>query len=527
MGYNDPEPTILEDGPWTRMRDNYAPTSRIRGALSLAQNVYPVAPAAGGAVLGRPGYTGLGAQLGAVGARTVQGVFQFKKKNSTAYTVAIVGGKFYTVNWGTRVWTEVLTTAQLTAASVTLSTTARVAFLGFADVLLISDGINTPWSWDGTSGAGVVKLTNAPVIYGQFSSYYGRWFGTKASDRATFVWSEPLQPNTGFEAGGFANAWTLTQTDSSPITLLVGTNDALNVFRARSATAATGKPDINFSSQGTREGVAEAEGTSSPWAFVQTERSIVFIDSDLHPQMTRSGGNLIALWEDLYETIRQLPKASAVNAIAVNFTPAQLFLFAVCDLGSTDPNLILVFNGAPDIPVPVAVWRGFSMTAFAMVENASNAPRLLHGFNGYIYEHANPEDSLWNDEDATGTVAIEHIVESQPLGFDLKREQFFDRLDVSLYTASAMTVDCYYETPRGRSINQTVTVTGGGAVFDSGLWDGVSFATSSQEEHESLGLNGEGRWIKAGFHHKVLGEQFGLNSFAITAYAANTDPAIP
>ncbi|MDP9336920.1 MAG: hypothetical protein M3Q30_26905, partial [Actinomycetota bacterium] len=224
---------------------------------------------------------------------------------------------------------------------------------------------------------------------------------------------------------------------------------------------------------------------------------------------------------------RQLPKTSAENAIAVNYTPAQLFLFAVCDLSSTNPNLILVYNGAPDIPVPVAIWRGFTMTALSMVENAGGSPRLLHGYNGYIYEHGNPEDTIWDDFDATGTSAIEHVVESQPLGFDLKRESFFDRLDISLYTASAMTVSCYYETPRGRSVDQEVSVTGGGAVFDEGLFDSVSFATSSQEEHESLGLNGEGRWIKAGFRHKQLGQLFGLNSFAVTAFAANTDPMVP
>jgi hypothetical protein len=530
MGYKDPAPIILEDGPFNRMRDNYSPTSKVVGAWGLCQNAYPVAPQAGGATLGRPGYKSIGSRLGGVGTRTVQGVFQYEKKNGAVFVVGIVGGKFYTLNWATRVWTEVLTAAHFAAASggaVTLSTTARISFLNFADVLVVSDGVNTPWTWDGTSGGGITKLTNAPVFYGQMFVYYGRMGGIKASDRATFVWSEPLQPNVGYEAG-FANAWTFVQTDSSPITLMVGTNDELDVFRARSAGTATGKPDVNFASQGTREGLAEKVGTSSPWAYIQTEKAIVFLDSDVHPQMTRSGGNLIELWNDLYETIRQLPKSQAEKAIAVNYLPAQLFLFAVCDLGSSDPNLILVFNGAPDIPVPVAIWRGFTMTVLSMVENGDGTPTMIHGYDGWIYEHGNPEGTIWDDfDEILGTQAIEHLTESQPLGFDLKREMFFDRLDVSLYTASAMTVYSYYETPRGRSAEQAMMVLGGGAVFDVGLWDNVYFATSSQEEHKALGLGGEGRWIKQGFRHKELGQQFGINSFAVTAYPANTDPGVP
>jgi hypothetical protein len=530
MGFKDPKPIVLEDGPWHRMRDNYAPTSRVQGALGLCQNCYPVAPDAGGAVLGRPGYTGLGAQLGSPGARTVQGYKQFKKKDGTSKTVKICGGKFYTLDWATRVWTEVLTAANLAAATggaVSLSTTARVSFLNFADVLVVSDGVNTPFYWDGTVGGGVTKMTNAPIFYGPLTTYYGRLMGIKATDRATFVWSEVLQPNTGYEMVGYSNAWTLTQTDTSALMRLIGTNDQLVVMRARSATAATGKVDVNFSSSGTREGVAEAEGTSSPWAIIQTEKAMCFLDSDLRPQLARTGGNLIDIWEDLYETIRQLPKTQAQSALAVNYTPASLFLFAVCDLGSTDPNLILVFNGSPDVPVPVGVWRGFSMTALEMVENAAGEPRLLHGYNGYSYEHGNPEDSIWDDFDATGTNAIEHIIESQPLGFDLKREMLFDRIDLSLYTASAMSVDVNYETPRGSSAVQQIAVTGGGAVWDSGLWDGVSWATSSQEEHKALGILGEGRWIKCRFRHKLAGQEFGLNSFAVTAYPANTDPGVP
>lgn len=533
MGYRDPSPIILNDGPWSSMRDNYAPTARKPGSLALGLNTYPAASAAGGATLGRPGCKQLGTvQLGSAGARTVQGYANYEKKNGTRYTVQICGGKFYTLNWTTRVWTEVLTAAHFGAASggaVTLSTTARVSFLVFADYLIVSDGINTMFSWDGTSGGGIIKLTNAPVAYGPLNAYNGRIFFPKAADRSTFVWSEVAQPNVGYDImAGYANAWTLTQTDSSPINRLVGTNDAIDVFRSRSSTNVTGKVDINFQSSGTDEAIDGQVGSDSPWAFIETNRALVFLDADCQPQLLRNGGRLMPLHEDLYETIRQIPKTNLVAALAVNYTPANLYLFAVPDVSSTTANLIIVFNGEPDIPVPVALWRGWNMTAMEMLENSSANPRLVWGFNGYSYEVGGPnEDNYLNDELVTGTVAIEQNVVTQALGFDVKREMIFDRFDVSLYAASAMTVDVWYETPRGSSTVKQITITGGGAVWDVAVWDVASWAASSLEEHKSLGWNGEGRWIKVYMRHKALNERFGVNSLGITAFPANTDPKVP
>jgi hypothetical protein len=69
--------------------------------------------------------------------------------------------------------------------------------------------------------------------------YYAKLFMLKR-DRKTIVWSEENQPNTGYEAGGYNNAWELTQTSNEPLTAIIGTNEALYYGRKTSVGAIRG-----------------------------------------------------------------------------------------------------------------------------------------------------------------------------------------------------------------------------------------------------------------------------------------------
>src|SRR2546430_9136670 len=105
-----------------------------------------------------------------------------------------------------------------------LSTTAAIDAVNFANKLIITDGINTPVAYDGTS---FTVLTNCPVLFGPPTVYYAKLFGITASDHHQLVWSEENDPTTGYTAGGFNNAWILGQTKQDAITRLLGTNAAL------------------------------------------------------------------------------------------------------------------------------------------------------------------------------------------------------------------------------------------------------------------------------------------------------------
>lgn len=531
----------LEDGPWDGMLDSIAPTARKAGRYLLGQNLYPLDPEVGDGVVGRPGCRQVGLRLGVPATRRGQGFYQFTKKNGTEFSVAIVGGKFYTLDWVNDIWTEVLTTANLTVAGITLDPTAKIAFLTISDKMMVSDGVNTPWLWDGTTGAGLTKLTNAPVFYGQPTVHFARIMGIKAADRTTFVWSETDTPNTGYEAGGYNNAWTLTQTDSARLERIVGSNEGLWVFRGRSGTFIPGPVTQDWSTAGTRESLSITEGTSSPFAVEFSGTAMVVLDSDMHPQLFRAGSpEAVRIWQGFRETTKAIPRtpAHAARCMAISFSPAQLILIAVPAPDGTECSALLVYDVKnPADPREVAVWTGWELTAMGMLKSGRVAdlgtPFLFHGdTTGYVYRHGNPEDSsfITDDELNAGTVAIEHVLECQSLGYSTKREKIFDRIDLSVRALSNMTLEVSYTTPRGESVAQTVAVSTGDPGWDASVWDFLvwdSGSASGREAHVDVGIDDQARWIRPKVRHAVIGEQFGMVALTVAAYVTDDDPEVP
>jgi hypothetical protein len=521
---------ILEDGPWNQMIDSLAPTARKEGAYKLGQNVYPMDSEVGESLVGRPGTRVAGNRL-VTYPDIVQQIVQFSHGDEEQ-TIVVAGGEIYSLNWETETWVKVVTAANLVTAGVTFSAVPWVACVTFGDTLLVSDQVNRPFLWNGTAGAGgLTYLTNCPPLYGKPTVHQARIFGIKASDLRTMVWSEADDATTGYEAGGFANAWTLRQTDQHPLTCLVGRNDGLVIFRARSITMAVGTVgDLAFQSTDTHEAIDSTVGTNTPFAVLEVGPNIVFLSADLQPYLSRPGATGVEpLWQGLRNTLaggsrRTYPQ----QTYAVHYTPASLLLFAVpSPTSGTAPNTILVLDAHGETPVPVAVWQGWndvsgaSISAMAMVLDTSGAnptPRWMHGdygaSGGYVYFHGNPDDETFLTDDVmvTGILPIEHIVKLQPLGFSTKREKVMDRIDASFRGDTVQNCTIGATTPRGDLDPVEVSVT----PSDADL-----------EVHASLGIDVTARWIAPTIRHQAIGEEFGLVAVSVTAYATDDDPGVP
>src|SRR5690606_34251291 len=253
-------------------------------------------------------------------------------------TLRIRDGEIDEYSWTADAWTTRISQDDLTGAGITLATTGLVHAFTFADLLIVTDGVNVPFGWDGSPGGGLTAFSNVPPLYGPPTIYYGRIFGIKAADRITIAWSEPAQPDVGWEdtGSGFNNAWELRQTDQSPIYALVGTNEALYYFRARSIGAVLGAVDTEFRTTGTHEAVSETVGTISPYAVCVAEGSIWFLDSDGQPQRLVIGGGLQhpAPWLDARETLRGQDLGYLPRAQAVYRPDIRCVLFLVASPGS-------------------------------------------------------------------------------------------------------------------------------------------------------------------------------------------------
>lgn len=528
----------LEDGPWSGMLDSLSPTTRQPGKYLLGQNTYPLDPEIADGMVGRPGVRQMGAQLGAVGFRQGQGTFQFNKASGAKFTVQIVGGKFYTLDWAGELWIEVVTAANLATAGIVLDKVSRVRFLDFQNKLLVSDGVNKPWLWDGTAGAGgLTLLANAEAFYGQPRAYFARVLGISAANPDVLLWSETDNANLGYRSGGYNNAWSLTQNDPDRLFSILATNEAVYVLRARGGTTLSGAPGPDFRAQAARDSLSDTFGTLSPDVTTMHDVNIMVLDADMHPQLLRPGAaGFIPIWRELRETTKRLSKDPLLMAkcMCVYWSPAGLYLIAVPDSGAAECNMILAYDGKGATPVAVGIWRGWEMTTLAMVENANGQPYLLHSDStGRVYLHGNPDDAApWDDVMATGTVAIEHIHECQPLGYSTKREKIFDRIDIGTRSRTPQTLEISWRTPRGQGAPQTIVIGATFLGFDSGIFDDPSTVfdpgiDTTEETHGDVGVDGEGRWIKPKLRHQTIGEQFSLVAITVAAFSADDDPEIP
>lgn len=526
-----PQPTTLTAGPFKGMRDSTAFTVADPTLALDVQNMVRLPGPAGGGLTGRPGFDQMGTQQGTGSTRVTGGGTTWTKSDGTRQTVIVTNGQLATYTWATDTWAVVVTTANLTTASCTLSASAKVALISFADGLVVSDGVNVPFWWDGTTGAGgITKMTNCPVLYGPPTVYYSKLVGIKASDRRTMVWSEEGEPNLGYEAGGYNNAWDNPGGYADPLTSVAGTNEALYVFRERIGIAITGAIGPDFATAGTRANLSDQVGTLSPLATIVIPQGVVIVDVNAQPWLTQYGQPPQPMWMDCRETVLNTPRIALGNVQSLIDEATRSLLIGIPEINQTNPSKVLVFSLDDLQFIGTMAWSEDLDVMFA-VTDGDGVKRWAHaGSNdGYLYAHGTLEDGPWSDDLASGTTYIAHAVQTPALGYDLDRELMFQLLEAAMTGDGLTSVAVGYETPRGQSTPLTVdvSVAGVGMTWDADDWDAANWVALSLESPIKAGLFARGRWIRLRITHSELDESFGLTELRIRACAVDGNPRVP
>lgn len=515
-------------GNYVGARDALDPSKGDARLAFLLRNVYPLQPEIGGGVVGRPGCTIMDDAL----AVEIQREYQFTKLDGTEHTVIIAGGELYTYDWVTDTRTKVVTTANLTTAAITLKTTGLVYCVTVADTMMVSDGVHIPFTWDGTAGAGgLTSLTNCPVLYGPPTIHYAKVVGIKNTERSTIVWSEENQPNVGYEAGGYNNAWTLGQTEQEGLYAVKGTNEALYYFRARSIGAIWGPVSASWQTTGTHDAVSEKVGTTSPGSVVLYQDSLYFLDADSRPQRVIIGGNVVdnpGIWELCAETLQVNDLlTSALEVSEATYNPLlDIVTFGVRTQEGTALDRLLNFD--PPTGRFVGYFDGFEFQTLGLVrDSVTGATILAHGdADGGAYKHGTPSAGPWSDALASGTEAISHVIESATLGYDPTITTLWSRVDVLLrLDASITALTLGLVTPSGDNTTVLSTWTGVSLdLWDEALWDDGEWADLDTNEFKlPIGIAELGRWLRVRLSHAVLGEQFGLIGITATGTIQGAD----
>ncbi len=329
-------------------------------------------------------------------------------------------------------------------SAVAISTALRLYAVNFANYWILVDGTNAP---EKTTSAyvmsGLTGFTGA--VQGRPTVYYGKLFFIKGSDNSTIVWSEENDPDTGYESGGFNNAWTLRQTSPDGLEAVEGTNVALYVFRQNSITAITGAVNTDFASAGTQDAISTTTGTRSPDAVVTVGDSVFFLDAQCRPQVIDPGRGVIPLYSRITQTLGlspatsgpQLRKAWGRCATSLTGNPLVVWCFPLTESASTQSTLLIfdaytrecvgqwTLPSTPDL-LYGTIWRDTNGLPRLTVPSHTTADL------GVYQQRAESDSTVYYDVTSAGAnVAVDSFLTTPKLAGDLQTDKLYTRVDMT------------------------------------------------------------------------------------------------
>ena len=505
--------------PWVGMRDARETTAQVADKVLLAQNLYVSKGGGGRAYVGRPGFEPMGAVLPAA----VQWCESWYRPTGTVVTLCVAGGAVYRYDWSTSAWVVALTQAQ----SGLSASAPRVQMVPFASGLVFNDRVNTMRYWTGADGAGVTEITNGPVAWWAWVKS-AKLVCINAANRLEIQWSEENQPNTGYAAGGYNNAWELRQLGNAPLVAGIGRNDAQVLFRERSTFTILGEITTDFQSASTRSDVSETIGTASPWAVCNTDQGTVFLDADARPHVITMGGELQPLWADCVEQLAAtlVPRSQLGKAVTLEDRATGALLLGLPSSTSAQLTKWLAFDR--DTLQFEGLWPIMADHAAMIVTDASE-PRWVHTSGTSAYLHGAPGFGPWSDVVHVGgtptTMPIDHTLEVPCLGRDLTETLSVDTMEVGLSASQVSTLTLTGETPEGVLPSLEARLPGGGGgrlgVFRVGV---DRLGAISRDRRAMVGTVGHGRWVRPIIRHSQMGEPISITDVRVVAFVDDAYP---
>ncbi len=396
------------------------------------------------------------------------GIYRFEVASGGAIS-STAGAANFTTGYGT----EALAIAALPARTmtkwdmgyVTILTKAATTFVGGTDALQGGVGGNVATTTNYYAGLSSPWVAfGQPVVWDAALVFILRSVGVTSSP-TTFAWSEPNQPNVGYQQTNYADWWTYIQTSQQPLYCAVATNDALYLSRAYSWSAIYGAPGIGLSSTATDALVSENIGCVAPATVKKFGNYIYFSDAAGRTHRFRPGGKTEPLWLQA-RTPYETAAAAGLTALSAiqNYTWAvvepnlNLYLTA-CYPGATTPfapTTLHVYDAATGVYFGTWTIGTETLSIGGNLLDANNQPATillgtLAGVNGEVWKLNRIAENIWQDN--LGTVSI--TAQTQRLGFNDDIEWLFQRVTAITGTSQAVTISTL--TPNASTGGNTIT----------------------------------------------------------------------
>lgn len=500
IGMRAPQTVRQDLPPIFSVHDSPRMTDRGPGQAYALGDIYIEEP---GRLRSRPAFTYMDPQYSTnPSLPVIQGLWHWEFDDSAFFPhghafLAVVDGAVY--EYSTAGFEEFISTASMVLNSVNLSTAVDVVYaVQFANGIVFSDGINTPWHYDVGSGA-ITNLNNCPILYGQPEVYYSKLFGIKSTERDTMVWSEEAQPNLGYEAGGYNNSWTLQQSGSGRLYRLLGTNEALYYFRNDGIGTVRGAVTPAFRAAGSHEDVSQEVGTRYPRSVIHAEDFIYWLNEHSRPYRMRVGGKPEPLWGPLREALADVVTTGPEERYFVGYNPELDLVHFSCP--TDDEYSSRLFNFGAMTGHYLGYWEPpFTgsvrhMTPAVRAEASTTEPpgpreffvanSADFGFLESMYSTVQADSISTND---TFDQVIEALIETGPMFFDEQGAFIFDRLDI-------------YQEYLGDVHNLVVSV-----ITDEGETTQLAFSPSTHEDVNTIGLDAWGNYARIRLHIEQTGD---------------------
>lgn len=335
-----------------------------------------------------------------------------------------------------------------------LNNTAPVSFETCVNYMVVFNGFDPPWKWDGIT---VTPLANAPAD-GQFALLHKeKLFTVPRSEPSTLKWSDSFQP----ESWPAVNYWDVKKGDGDRITCLQKHMDTLVIFKRRSLHVLYGSSmdvdEFRLEEMDDKTGCIgpQAAATIGPYVFFVSDKGLYVWNGQVAHNLTAEkipqfwagvnkeylAGAAVSTWDNLVWValpfgssfnnvvlIYQLPEQGAVGGKfwvwdGINASCFRSFNDGTQDLfysgDSVSGYVNQQYTGTDDFGVPIsAYWVGKS---FAIDESERKC------FLGWAYAQDVPGA---NDVDLQFSIDYGNFVSLVPDNSDsdalLRRFNFYD-----------------------------------------------------------------------------------------------------
>ena len=445
----------------------------------------------------RKGFQDLGTQLA---ANDIQGLLAWEERDGTQHLTAICNGEQY--EWNGASWAA----QNLAGAGVSVDPSATVDMIEFNGNLIVTDGVNQPWQWDGNA-TWTQPLNAESVICRQLANYYVKLFlldQVAQTNRIAWSFEGDVTNAQSFDP---TNQWDYGQTDQGRIYGGLGHNERILIFKQDSVSAIRGPVDAAFQTDAVREGVSTSIGTISGHSIVVGNNERTYFLSQLGPMAIGQGAMALtnmALGENgeefLLETWARVNRSAWSESFSVYWRPENIVLFFVPLDSDTVPQHALVYQ------IDESAWCLWSLPkpvrAGAVYEDTAGDEHLVLGTSdGYVLRY---ETGTLNDNGA----AITRKIVTRDYGKEsMLLQKVFTRLDVGVIPETAATF--------------RVTPVRAGTVF--GTKTGTLEAYPGRKRY-SRGLNVFGKYVRFEIVADQLDEDFILSDLTLWAGAMSGEP---